>query len=644
MDPPIFDLLGPPELKRSDHPSKNHHTTLIPTYEYPPPLGKDSEGQRSSLWRLYPCLVFFFQAITYPDSLRRPKDLAYSAERAWQIAPFDTLHLIFCLRMMRKPNIEGFYKSLLWVHKNHPSTLALNLMIFGGFGWFKELLEILNRVLEDSIYGLANTKKDEQESYYWMWGSYDSSQKKEEKKAPAEIATNISKAKIAIERYENDINYRKLHDRISDLFADFLRSDLKFLESGETAKLSFASKFCPSIDSSYDKATLICKNIARRIFPRHEFAEYKDVEEAHYAYRVRHRLRKQVLVPLRKALKSSSVNNAVERKKFKNLKALNCLETYCQIYKQNHAIERKCSSDDKELRESRSVLFKLYMKIVDRLGIRIGDGLKLPHQVIAFLNNTQGSDEIAELQWQKLVQELSNKGKLRNCLAVCDISLSMIGTDKEMACIAMGVLISELSENPWKGMVFSFTDFPKLYEIEGDNLRSKCEFMRQMECDEKVDCLEIYNRVLDIAITQKLSHIRMPKRIFVFTYKDFVEAFKYDWLDDYTEAYNSYRKRGFEFNVPELVFWNLKDSIAEPEVIYSPVKENQKVGMIITGFSSNLLRLFLKGEADSRSYAAQFQAPYGIDLESVPKLVPKVEDVFDCAVPREELESLLVFD
>lgn len=78
--------------------------------------------------------------------------------------------------------------------------------------------------------------------------------------------------------------------------------------------------------------------------------------------------------------------------------------------------------------------------------------------------------------------------------------------------------------------------------------------------------------------------------------------------------------RGFEFNVPELVFWNLKDSIAEPEVIYSPVKENQKVGMIITGFSSNLLRLLLKGEANSRSYAAQFQAPYGIDLLSVPKL------------------------
>lgn len=38
------------------------------------------------------------------------------------------------------------------------------------------------------------------------------------------------------------------------------------------------------------------------MFPRHSYQEYKDVEEAHYAYRVRERLRKQVLIPLHKAL------------------------------------------------------------------------------------------------------------------------------------------------------------------------------------------------------------------------------------------------------------------------------------------------------------------------------------------------------
>ncbi|PRQ22785.1 hypothetical protein RchiOBHm_Chr6g0254051 [Rosa chinensis] len=523
---------------------------------------------------------------------------------------------------------------MLWVHKNHPLTLALNLRVFGDLGLFKDLLGILHKVLEESICG----------HYLWTpygyWWTPNGRNKVEEVVAAWRRAADISKAKIAVERYQNDQRYQNLHNQVADLFSEFLKSDVKFLESGEIENISFAAKFCPSIDSKYDKATLICEVIAKRIFPRVDYEEYKDISEPHYAYRVRNRLQKQVLVPLHKVLQSSSVNNAVERKKSwsQNLNALNCLETYWEIY------NYRCSIIDRDLSQSRLELFKLYMKIMDRLGIKIDDRLKLPHQVIAFLNNTQGSDEIAELQWQKLVQGLSNKGKLRICLAVCDSSLSMIGTDKEMACIAMGLLISELSESPWNGVVFSFTDFPKIHKIVGESLRSKCEFMRQMECDEKVDCLEIYNRVLEIATTQKLNHIKMPKRVFVFTYKDFVEAFKYDWPDDYTEAYNNFRKRGFEFNVPELEFWNLKDSIAKPEVIYSPVKENQKVGIIITGFSSNLLTLFLKGEADSRSYAAQFQAPYGIDLQSVPKLLPRVEDVFDSAISREELESLVLFD
>ncbi|KAM5549544.1 hypothetical protein ABKV19_000794 [Rosa sericea] len=561
-----FCLLGPSELRRPNLPKNNR--TLMTT----------SEHQDHSVSRLKPLLEFVFKDAPVE---RIPK---YRGDTAWNVDPLKTLKLIFSLRAAGKINDDGFYRT----------------MVFGDLGLFKDLLGILHKVLEESICGhylwtpygywwtpngyyfsfLEGYQCLEKEEFYW---EKERRNKVEEVVAAWRRAADIAKAKIAVERYQNDQRYQNLHNQVADLFSEFLKSDVKFLESGEIENISFAAKFCPSIDSKYDKATLICEVSAKRIFPRVDYEEYKDISEPHYAYRVRNRLQKQVLVPLHKVLQSSSVNNAVERKKSwsQNLNALNCLETYWEIY------NYRCSSIDRDLIQSRLELFKLYMKIMD-------------------------SDEIAELQWQKLVQGLSNKGKLRNCLAVCDSSLSMIGTDKEMACIAMGLLISELSESPWNGVVFAFTDFPKIHKIVGESLRSKCEFMRQMECDEKVDCLEIYNRVLEIATTQKLNHIKMPKRIFVFTYKDFVEAFKYDWLDDYTEAYNNFRKRGFEFNVPELVFWNLKDSIAEPEVIYSPVKENQKVGIIITGFSSNLLRLFLKGEADSRSYAAQFQAPYGI--------------------------------
>ncbi|KAM1197168.1 hypothetical protein ACFX2I_008797 [Malus domestica] len=38
----------------------------------------------------------------------------------------------------------------------------------------------------------------------------------------------------------------------------------------------------PSIDSSFDQATLICESIARKVFSHESYKEYDGIEEAHY--------------------------------------------------------------------------------------------------------------------------------------------------------------------------------------------------------------------------------------------------------------------------------------------------------------------------------------------------------------------------
>ncbi|CAL9022507.1 unnamed protein product [Prunus brigantina] len=657
MAPPVC-LRGPPEL-HLDH----SISTIIKTDEQNPPLGKCHSS--SSTPPLNPCLEFFSKATTYSDKPQQnppmyepQKDLTKYEAQAWKHDPHTTLRLIFCLRIVGRPNKEAFYKCLLWVHKNHPRTLAFNMKIFGELGWFKDLLEVLYRVLQKSIDEAKKKEEKEEErrkgygkkrSNEWQkprnryWSNYDESDVEEEKEEIKTVTdVRIARAKSAVDRYQNDLEYRFLHDRVSEVFVEILTSDILSLESGEIEHISTASKFCPSIDSSYDKATLICENIARRMFPRHNFGEYKDVEEAHYAYRVRDRLRKQVLSPLRKALerlpaakknKSSSL--------FKNRKRLIALEIYSKII----------GCGDGGGRDERKLQFEGYMKLVDILlpkknivDMCFGDGLKLPHHVVALLEKEHGGDdEIAEVQWRRLVQELWNTGKLRNCIAVCDVPESMRGTLKETVCISMGLLVSELSEKPWQGSVIPLSDFPRLHKVEGDNLQSKCEFMRNIECAEKVDFSKIYNRVLQIAITEKLSNAKMPKSIFVFTYKEFDKASKNDWVLDYKDAWNNYKKRGYA-TVPQLVFWNLKDSIAAPEVIGSPVK-NHNAGIIITGFSNTLLSLFFKGETNSRTYAARVdQVHAGIDVLSGLRLTPNAEDLMKWAVSTEELRSLFTLD
>ncbi|MCE7766917.1 DUF2828 family protein, partial [Pseudomonas putida] len=75
---------------------------------------------------------------------------------------------------------------------------------------------------------------------------------KEEMKAEQEKARCLrkekerAKAKKALEKYYSDGNYRLLHDKISDFFAELLGADIEKLNSGKVHEISLAAKWCPT--------------------------------------------------------------------------------------------------------------------------------------------------------------------------------------------------------------------------------------------------------------------------------------------------------------------------------------------------------------------------------------------------------------
>jgi hypothetical protein len=95
--------------------------------------------------------------------------------------------------------------------------------------------------------------------------------------------------------------------------AKFLKADVELLNSGDFYDISLAAKWCPSLDCSFDKSILLCERIARRVFPIDSHPESRGIEDAHYAYRVRDLLRKEVLVPLRKSLELPEVYMSANR-------------------------------------------------------------------------------------------------------------------------------------------------------------------------------------------------------------------------------------------------------------------------------------------------------------------------------------------
>ncbi|RYR21347.1 hypothetical protein Ahy_B03g066636 isoform C [Arachis hypogaea] len=401
-------------------------------------------------------------------------------------------------------------------------------------------------------------------------------------------------AKRLLDRYNRDENFRLLHDSVSDHFADCLKNDLQNLNSGALTKISLAGKWCPSVDSSFDRSTLLCETIAKRIFPRNGNPEYEGIEEKHYAYRVRDRLRKDVLVPLRKALELPEVFMGANR--WDSIPYNRVASVAMKLYKE------KFLKHDKER-------FEKYLEDVKSGKTTIAAGALLPHEIIKSLGDGDGG-EVAELQWSRMVSDMLSKGKMKNCLAVCDVSGSMDGVPMEVS-VALGLLVSELNEDPWKGKVITFSEEPKLHLIEGEDLRSKAEFIREMEWGGNTDFQAVFDRILEVAVNGKLKADQMIKRVFVFSDMEFDQASANPWETDYQAIIRKYSEKGYGSAVPQIVFWNLRDSRA------TPVPSTQQGVALVSGFSKNLLSLFMDNDGEISPEAAMETAIAGPEYQKL---------------------------
>ncbi|KAL1568146.1 hypothetical protein AAHA92_03547 [Salvia divinorum] len=525
-----------------------------------------------------PCLDFFFHVV--PDT--PPESITNLLKLAWDHDPLKALKLVCNLRGVKgtgKSDRESFYTAALWLHEHHPKTLAGNAAAFADFGYFKDLLEILFRLLE----GAEARKSAKQIGELWKSRMRTGKGKRRRGERLSKLMEafhgrnnstpeerRIERARRVVGRFNHDADFRFLHDCISDLFAQQLRIDMEMLKLGKLNKISLTAKWCPSLDSSFDRITLLCETVAKKVFPVTEFREYEGVEEAHYAYRVRDRLRKEVLVPLKKALQLPEVY--IGAKNWGSLPYNRVASVAMKNYKthfSNHDEER----------------FSEYLEKVKSGKATIAAGALLPHQIIESLND-EDDGKVAELQWRRMVDDMAKIGKLSNCLAISDVSMSMEGIPMKVS-VALGILLSELSEEPWKGKIITFSETPELHIMEGESLKSKTEFVERMDWGLNTDFQKVFDVILEVAVKGKLKAEEMIKRLFVFSDMEFDQASATPWETDYEAIVRKFREKGYGECVPEIVFWNLRDSRA------TPVPGNRKGVALVSGYSKNLMKMFL---------------------------------------------------
>ncbi|KAM3282901.1 hypothetical protein P3S67_026546 [Capsicum chacoense] len=356
--------------------------------------------------------------------------------------------------------------------------------------------------------------------------------------------------------------------------------------------MSLASQLSgvPSLDSSYDRSLLMCESIGRKLFPPDQ---YMDLEDSHYAYGVRNSLRKEVLVPLRKVLEIPEVYicaNKWEELPYKHVPSV-AMRMYMNLFYKH----------DKKR-------FEQYLKDVESGKTTIAAGALLPHEIIASLQNSTGP-EVSELQWNRMVDDLAKKGKLTNCMAICDVSGSMRGTPMEV-CVALGLLISEISEEPWKGKLITFSTDPEFHTVKGKRLSQKTNFIRKMDWDDSTDFQKVFDKILKVAVRGNLREEQMIKRLFVFSDMEFDQASASPWDTDYQVIRRKFKRKGYN-RVPEIVFWNLRNSRA------TPVPSKQQGVALVSGFSKNLVTLFLEEGEILSPEAVMMQAISGDEYQKL---------------------------
>ncbi|PQM34782.1 uncharacterized protein Pyn_12568 [Prunus yedoensis var. nudiflora] len=170
--------------------------------------------------------------------------------------------------------------------------------------------------------------------------------------------------------------------------------------------------------------------------------------------------------------------------------------------------------------------------------------------------------------------------------------------DSVEVSIALGLLVSQLSQEPWKGKVINYhEDSPQLELIQGgDDLGYKYEFVRRrmITCNHP-DFSEMVDLILEEAVKRNLKPEQMVKKEFVFNHPGFKRFVKlHDWKYFYNNIKSKFGDKGYGNVVPHFVHWNLSEYNKN-----KPVLPYKQPGLtVLTGFSNKLFKLFLENDGE----------------------------------------------
>lgn len=399
--------------------------------------------------------------------------------------------------------------------------------------------------------------------------------------------------------------HRALHLLVANIFARQLTLDRQIFVRAQTLEgeeayqlsrtISLAAKWAPSEGSFFDEHSHITSSIAEILTPLNGNRTSASLVYSLSVYRTKY------LVPLRQHLE------IVERKMSSN---------EWDAIKYNRVPSIAMDRNKRLFGQHDAIGFGRYLgKVVDGTATISGAALTpggLLAQASRFGTGESVEALVVESQWKALVQSIKDAGNLQDCVAVADVSGSMMspqlsdGTCPMHSSVALALLISRVTKAPFANSIITFSDEPVFLDLDPTGtLTDVSRKVTSTGVGYSTDFMKVFRLILSRALENKLAADGMIKRVFVFSDMEYNQAeinpilHVANSVTPGTQQYSTHfeiLKAEFSaagYELPELVFWNLAARVNGKGAV--PVTSETTGACLVGGYSAAIVKAFLDG-------------------------------------------------
>lgn len=245
---------------------------------------------------------------------------------------------------------------------------------------------------------------------------------------------------------------------------------------------------------------------------------------------------------------------------------------------------------------------RAYLASLEKGEAKINSSVNFPHDIVhGYVKGSWGfngkEDKTLEALWKALPDLVKENG---NTLFVRDGSGSMTtrvdpnaGTTALEIATALAIYFAERSSGEFKNKFITFSSRPSMIDLTHCNsLAAKIR-----RCYAETDCSntnieKTFDLILSTAVNNHMKQEDMPNNVLI------VSDMEFDYATTgrpnetlFDTIGRKFKKAGYQ--LPRLIFWNVNSRTGT-----IPVKENALGVALVSGFSTNIVKMVLSGELD----------------------------------------------